>query len=143
MITSFFETKPLEVVTIKGKSKPVIPYLVVRELVVHTRLETIERRRFTAFTGRRQELMTLHSCLDKAMTGNGQFVTVVGEAGLGKSRLVFEFRHSIDRDQVTVLQGGCHSYGSNVPFLPFLNALKREFQLVEDDTPSALEEKVV
>ena len=143
MITSFFETKPLEVVTIKGKSKPVTPYLVVRELVVHTRFETIERRRFTAFTGRRQELMTLHSCLDKAMTGNGQFVTVVGEAGLGKSRLVFEFRHSIDRDQVTVSQGRCQSYGSNVPYLPFLNALKHGLHLVEDDSPLKLEEKAV
>jgi len=143
LISPYFETKPLGAVTIKGKTKLVTPYLVVRELVVHTRFEAAERRRFTYFTGRRQELATLHSCLDQVVTGNGQFVTVVGEAGLGKSRLVFEFRHSIDRDQVTVLQGGCHSYGSNVPFLPFLNALKREFQLVEDDTPSALEEKVV
>ncbi len=143
LITPFFETKPLEVVTIKGKYKPITPDLVVRELVVHTRFETIERRRFTAFTGRRQELMTLHSCLDKAMTGNGQFVTVVGEAGLGKSRLVFEFRHSIDRDQVTVSQGRCQSYGSNVPYLPFLNALKHGLHLVEDDSPLKLEEKAV
>jgi class 3 adenylate cyclase/tetratricopeptide (TPR) repeat protein len=143
LISPYFETKPLGAVTIKGKTKPVTPYLVVREKIVHNRFETAERRRLTSFTGRRQELATLHSCLGKAVTGNGQFVTVVGEAGLGKSRLVFEFRHSIDRDQVTVLQGRCHSYGSNVPYLPFLNALKRGFHLDEDDTPSELEEKVV
>jgi class 3 adenylate cyclase/tetratricopeptide (TPR) repeat protein len=143
LITPYFETKPLEIVSIKGKTKPVAPHLVVRELGVHTRFEASERRGFTAFTGRRNELTNLYSCLDKIVTGNGQFVTVVGEAGVGKSRLVFEFRHSIDRDQFTVLQGRCQSYGGNVPYLPFLNALKRGLHLSEDDTPLELREKVV
>jgi len=143
LIAPYFETKPLEIVSIKGKTKPVTPHLVVREFGVHTRFEASERLGFTAFTGRSHELTTLNSCLDKVVTGNGQFVTVVGEAGVGKSRLVFEFRHSIDRDKFTVLQGRCQSYGSNVPYLPFLNALKRGLHLSEDDTPSELEEKVI
>ena len=143
LIAPYFETQPLEIVSIKGKTKPITPYLVVRELGVHTRFEAAEQRGFTAFTGRRQELITLNSCLNKVVAENGQFVTVVGDAGVGKSRLVFEFRHSIDRDQFTVLQGRCQSYGSNVPYLPFLNALKRGLHLSEDDTPSELKEKVV
>jgi class 3 adenylate cyclase/tetratricopeptide (TPR) repeat protein len=143
LIAPYFETKPSEIVSFKGKKKPVTPYLVVRELGVHTRFEASERRGFTDFTGRRHELITLNSCLDKVVTGYGQFVTVVGEAGVGKSRLVFEFRHSIDRDKFTVLEGRCQSYGSNVPYLPFLNALKRGLHLSEDDTPSELEEKVI
>ena len=143
LVTPYFETKPLAAVSIKGKAKPVTPYLVVKELVVSNRFEAAEQRGFTTFTGRRQELITLNSCLDKAMTGNGQFVTVVGEAGVGKSRLLFEFRHSIDRDQFTALQGRCQSYGSTVPYLPFLNALKRGLHLSEDDTPSELKEKAV
>jgi class 3 adenylate cyclase/tetratricopeptide (TPR) repeat protein len=143
LIAPYFETKPLEAVSIKGKTKPITPYLVVRELVIHTRFEASGRKGFTPFTGRRQELVTLHSCLEKVVAGNGQFVTVVGEAGVGKSRLVFEFRHSIDRDQVIVLQGRCQSYGSNIPYLPFLNALKRGLHLGEDDSTSELEKKAV
>jgi predicted ATPase len=143
LVAPYFETRPLAAVPIKGKTKPVVPYLIVKESVVHSRLEAAELRGFTAFTGRKQELNTLNSCLDKARAGNGQFVTVVGEAGIGKSRLIFEFRHSIDRDQFTVLQGRCQSYGGNVPYLPFLNALKRGLHLSEDDTPSELREKAV
>jgi len=143
LISPYFETRRMKAVTIKGKTKPVTPYLVVGELVVHNRFETAKQRGFTSFSGRRSELTTLHACLDKAVAGNGQFVTVVGEAGVGKSRLVYEFRHSIDRDQVTISQGRCQSYGSNVPYLPFLNALKRGLHLIEEDTPSELKEKVV
>jgi class 3 adenylate cyclase len=143
LVAPYFETKPLASVSLKGKTKPITPYLVVKESLVGNRFEAAEQRGFTAFTGRKQELITLDSCLDNARAGNGQFVTVVGEAGVGKSRLIFEFRHSIGRDQFTVLQGRCQSYGSNVPYLPFLNALKRGLHLNEDDTPLELKEKAV
>jgi predicted ATPase/class 3 adenylate cyclase len=99
-ISPYFETDALEAITVKGKTRPFIPYRVIKESTVQTRFEAAEQRGFTSFTGREHELTALHSCLDKAMSGNGQFVTVVGEAGMGKSRLVYEFRHSLNRNTI-------------------------------------------
>jgi class 3 adenylate cyclase/tetratricopeptide (TPR) repeat protein len=142
-ITPYFETETLEEITVKGKTQPLIPYRVIKESAVRTRFEAAEQRGFTSFTGREQELTALYSCLDKAMSGNGQFVTVVGEAGMGKSRLVYEFRHSLNRNTITVLQGRCQSHGTRIPYFPFINALRRGLNLSDEDTSIELHEKVV
>jgi len=142
-ITPYFDTKALESIIMKGKDHPLVPYLIVGKSAVETRFEAAEKLGLTAFTGREQELITLYSCLDKAMAGNGQFVTIVGEAGIGKSRLVYEFRHSFNRNNITVLQGRCQSYGSRIPYFPFINTLRRGLNLSDEDTPTKLHEKVV
>ncbi|MEE9612114.1 MAG: adenylate/guanylate cyclase domain-containing protein [Desulfatiglandales bacterium] len=138
-----FVFESLEPTKVKGKAKPITPYRVVGETKVRTRLEAAEQRGFTHYTGRKQELVTLHACLEKAMAGQGQFVTVVGEAGIGKSRLLFEFRHSLDRERITVLEGRCRSYGIDTPYLPMVNALRRGLDLKEEDSPARLSEKAV
>jgi len=143
LIAPYFEMRPLGAMTIRGKGQPVTPYLVMGELAVRTRFEAAKRRGFTLFTGREQELATLHSCLGKAAAGYGQFVTVVGEAGVGKSRLMYEFRHSLDGDKITVLEGRCQSYGSDTPYFSLINALRRGLRLREEDTPGELLEKAV
>jgi tetratricopeptide (TPR) repeat protein len=120
-----------------------IPYRINGELAVRTRFEAAEKLGFTEFTGRNQELITLYSSLDKAMAGNGQFVTVVGEAGVGKSRLVYEFSHSQNQNDITVLQGHCQSYGTSIPYFPHLNALKRGLNLHDEDTSAELLQKAV
>jgi predicted ATPase len=61
----------------------------------------------------------------------------VGEAGVGKSRLLYEFRRLLDREQVAVVQGWCHAAGSTTSYLPFLDALRRGLDLREEDTPEA------
>ncbi len=143
LIVPYFETKVREAVFVKGKTQPLIPYRVVGESAVLTRFEAAEKKGFTTYTGRDQELATLHACLKKAVQGEGQFVTVVGEAGVGKSRLLYEFRHSLDREKITVLQGRCKAYGSDTPYLPFLDALRRGLHLREEDSPAELLEKAV
>jgi len=143
LITPYFKTKSMGAVIIKGKNQPIIPHLVVGEMDIHTRFEAAERKGLTTFTGREQELTTLHFCLDKTVAGNGQFVTVVGEAGVGKSRLLYKFRHSIDRNKITVLEGRCQTYGSDTPYFPLLNALRRGLRLREEDTPKMLLKKAV
>jgi class 3 adenylate cyclase/tetratricopeptide (TPR) repeat protein len=103
----------------------------------------IFERLFTHYIGREQELTTLNDCLEEAIAGKGQFITVVGEAGIGKSRLIFEFRHSLDREQITVLEGRCQTYGIDAPYLPMVNALRRGLDLREDESPAQLLEKAV
>jgi len=143
LIAPYFETIALEEIRMKGKTEPTVPYRVIGESKIQTRFEVAEQKGFTPYTGRDHELTILHACLDKALQGEGQFVTVVGEAGVGKSRLHYEFRHRLDREKITVLQGRCQSYGSDIPYLPFIDALRRGLHLIEEDSPVELLEKAV
>ena len=143
LIAPYFKTNALESITVRGKTKPLTPYRVIGESAVQTRFEAARIQGFTAFTGREHELTTLYSCLEKTLAGKGQFVTVVGEAGLGKSRLAYEFRHSLNRSAITVVQGRCQSYGTSIPYFPHINALRRGLNLRDEDTPVELHEKAV
>jgi len=143
VIEPFFETKALEALQVKGKTAPMIPYRVTGQSPVQTRFEAAKNRGLTNFTGREHEFETLNSCLEKMLTGRGQFITVAGEAGFGKSRLIYEFRHRLNRSKIAVLQGRCQSYGSDTPYIPHNNALKRGLSLREDDTPAQLHEKIM
>ena len=143
LVEEYFETEPQTPLTLKGKSKPITPHRVVRETAVQTRFEAAQQRGFTPHTGRESELAQLQRCLDISTAGEGQFVSVVGEAGIGKSRLLYEFRHTIDRDQVTVLEGRCQSYGAYTPYLPLLDAMRRGLQLSDQDSAKELHRKVI
>ena len=143
LIAPYFKIKALDSVTFRGKTKPLTPYRVLEESAVQTRFEAAKFQGFTAFTGREHELTALYSCLEKTLAGKGQFVTLAGEAGLGKSRLTYEFRHSLNRSAITVVQGRCQSYGKSIPYFPHINALRRGFNLLDEDTPVELHEKAV
>ena len=143
LVAPYFKTRALDSVTVRGKTRPLVPYRVTGKSAVKTRFEAARVRGFTAFTGRKQELTTLYACLEKTLAGKGQFVTVVGEAGLGKSRLTHEFRHSLNRSEIAVIQGRCQSYGQSIPYFPYINALRRGFKIRDEDTVIELHEKVV
>jgi class 3 adenylate cyclase/tetratricopeptide (TPR) repeat protein len=143
LIAPYFETVALEEIKMKGKAEPTIPFRVIRESKIHSRFEASEQKGFTTYTGRDQELATLHSCLEKVLQKQGQFVTVVGEAGVGKSRLIYEFRDRLERENVKVLQGRCDSYGRDIPYLPFIDTLRWGLHLKEEDSPAELLEKAV
>ena len=143
LIAPYFETETLGAVKVKGKRQPLTAYRVIKETAVHTRFEAARKHGLTDFTGREYELATLYGCLEKMLSGKGQLVTMVGEAGLGKSRLAFEFRHSLNRSEITVLQGRCQSYGSSTPYFPHINAFRYGLKLEDSDTPAQLHEKTV
>ena len=142
-IADFFQTEPLEPVELKGKSARFTPYRVIEQTGVSSRFEAAEQRGFTLYAGREQELQALQTTLSKARAGQGQFVTVMGEPGIGKSRLLFEFRHGVPRDQVTVLTGRCQSYGTDTPYLPLVEALRRALRLEEAKGADALHDHAV
>lgn len=143
VIAPFFETNALEALPMKGKTALVMAYRVVGASHIHTRFEAAAQRGFTPYTGRERELTILQASLEKGLAGQGQFVAVVGEAGVGKSRLLYEFRHLLDREQITVVQGWCQAAGSTTSYLPFLDALRRRLDLRDEDTPAVLLEKAV
>jgi class 3 adenylate cyclase/tetratricopeptide (TPR) repeat protein len=127
-----FKVKRIKPVTIKGKAQPISVYRVEKELGIATLFDASAKHRLTVYNGREKELKALHSCLEKTVVGKGQFVTIVGEAGAGKSRLVYEFQNSIDKNKVKVWQGHCQSFWSGTNYFPFINMLSQGLHLWEE-----------
>ncbi len=95
-----------------------------------------------AFVGRRQELGLLENRLQSAVRAQTQLVGIVGEAGIGKSRLIYEFRQTAGDRDVDYLEAHCLSYGSVVPYLPVLDLARGCCHLAETDSPEVTGEKV-
>ncbi|HEY1860455.1 MAG TPA: adenylate/guanylate cyclase domain-containing protein, partial [Gemmataceae bacterium] len=93
-----------------------------------TRFGASVRRGLTAFVGRDQELDRLEGCALEALSGV-RVVDVVGEPGMGKSRLLHEFRQRIDRKRFSLLSGGCSPDGRQAAFLPFIEVVRSSFQI--------------
>ncbi|MFQ5853301.1 MAG: tetratricopeptide repeat protein, partial [Candidatus Binatia bacterium] len=139
----FFETEAQEPIFLKGKTQQITPYCVLGESGLQTRLEAAEKVGFTTYAGRERELKILRGCLEDVLRGEGQLVTVVGEAGVGKSRLLYEFRQELDLDSVRLLQGRCQSYSGSTPYRPFTETLRDILQLSENEERASLPEAVV
>ncbi len=138
LVAPFFKTEAGEPLPLKLKSAPVMTSRVLCESGAQTKLEAAQALGLTQYTGREKELITLQTVYDKALKGEGQFVTIVGEAGAGKSRLLLEFRRSLREGPVTILQGRCQSYGGNIPYQPFIDVLRDALNLQEGDSPARL-----
>ncbi len=98
--------------------------------------------RMTRFVGRQHELELVESRLALATRGQGQVVGVVGEAGIGKSRLLHEFRQRLIGKGVTYLEGSCVSYGRTIPHLPLLDILRMGWGITDTDSPETIGDKV-
>jgi transcriptional regulator with AAA-type ATPase domain/tetratricopeptide (TPR) repeat protein len=94
------------------------------------------------FVGRRQELDLLNSRLGSARAGRGQIVGIVGEAGIGKSRLLYEFRQALRGEPVTYIEGHCLSYGTSIPYRPVLEILRTGCLIRETDGPAVATAKL-
>jgi DNA-binding NtrC family response regulator/tetratricopeptide (TPR) repeat protein len=94
-----------------------------------------------SFIGRRPEIDLLHGLLDRAMVGQGQIVTLVGEPGIGKSRLLHEFQQSV-RHGIVMLEGRCASYARHVPYFPVIEILKTAWEIEDTDTIEVVDAKV-
>jgi class 3 adenylate cyclase/tetratricopeptide (TPR) repeat protein len=130
----YFDMSPCAAVSLKGKAVPLTPYRIIQESGIRSRFEAARARGFKNYIGRGQELDVLQACLARALDGYGQFVTIEGEPGMGKSRLLHEFLRALDRQQFRVPQGRCQPLGSDTPYFPFLNALRRALALGEHDS---------
>lgn len=88
----------------------------------------------TPFAGRQGELGALAGSVEMTAAGEGQVVTVIGDAGAGKSRLLHELRRQIDRDRITLVEGRCQSYGARVPYLPLVQCCRGILRVSDGDT---------
>ncbi len=115
------EVGPLE---LKGKAEPVAAWEPVGVDESQNRFELLAKRGLTSFVGRNRELESLVAAWQRAAGGRGQVVSIVGEAGLGKSRLLHEFKTEMARRAVPLLEGSCFTYGEATSYLPFLEVAR-------------------
>ncbi|MBR9989219.1 MAG: tetratricopeptide repeat protein, partial [Gemmatimonadetes bacterium] len=122
MVGPFFDSEPLEPLALGGGAFDT-PHRVLRLSGLRTRIEAAQRIGLTRYVGRDAELVRLTDALADARTGRGHALVILGEAGVGKSRLLHEFRAGAGRG-VTFMEGRCQSYGSGVAYLPFIDVLR-------------------
>jgi class 3 adenylate cyclase len=127
---------------VRGLSEPVEVFELVRASAIRRRLQASAARGLTRFVGRQQELMALQQALERAGASHGQVVAVVGEAGVGKSRLVYEFVHSHHTPGWLVLESASVSYGKATPYFPVIDLLKRYSHVEERDDTRTIRAKV-
>ena len=138
----YVEVTPLGPVPVKGLDAPVEVYELVGTGARRSRLSAAATRGLTRFVGRDAELEQLRQALGRAAAGHGQVVAIVGEPGVGKSRLVWEVTHSHRVHGWLVLQAGSVSYGKATSYLPVIDLLKGYFAIEDRDGPRAVREKM-
>src|SRR5215831_3188164 len=138
----FLEVTPLGSVPIKGLAEPIEVFELVGAGAARTRLEAAARHGLTRFVGRTAELEQLRAALDQASLGRGQVVGVVGEPGVGKSRLFWEFTHSYRVRGWLVIESSSVSYGKATSYLPVIDLLRRYFKIQDQDELREIREKV-
>ncbi len=129
-------------VTVKGLPDPVQIYALTGASAQRTRLRVAAARGLTRFVGRDSEIEQIRRTLALARDGHGQIVAVVGEPGVGKSRLVHELTHSHHTQDWLVLETGSMSYGKGTSYLPVIDLLKVHFKVHDRDTHREIREKV-
>jgi class 3 adenylate cyclase/tetratricopeptide (TPR) repeat protein/energy-coupling factor transporter ATP-binding protein EcfA2 len=138
----YFEFESLDKVQVKGKKEPVEAYQVIKPSEIETRIEAAAAKGLTEFVGRKKEMEILKEAFEKACTGLGQVVGIVGEAGVGKSRLLLELKGILPKGEYTYLEGRCLHYGSSMPYLPISDILRRYFEIKEGDRVFVVKKKV-
>jgi len=131
----YFTFEPLEPVKVKGKKEPVNVYQVIAPSTQKTKSAVdIGRRVYSEMVGRDKELDKLELQVMKAINGEGSVVNIIGEAGIGKSRLISELRNISAMKRTILLEGRAISIGRNLSFHPIIDLLKHWAQISEDDS---------
>jgi class 3 adenylate cyclase/tetratricopeptide (TPR) repeat protein len=141
-IEGHIHTEPLALVSVKGRSQPVGVARVLGRRRQRSHLEVRAERGLTPVVGRQRELALLQECWARARRGHGLVVGLVGEPGVGKSRLVFEFRNTLVQERIGWFEGHCSALGQTRPYLPILSIVAARLQIEEGDNPLQIEEKL-
>jgi len=127
---------------IKGKEKPLRVYQIIAPSARRTRFDVSAERGLTPFVGRERELELLLDGFERSKEGRGQAISVISDAGIGKSRLLYEFRKAVTNEDVTFLEGRCLSYSRNIAYHPIVDVLRANFDIQDTDTDKEIREKV-
>jgi class 3 adenylate cyclase/tetratricopeptide (TPR) repeat protein len=142
LVRGYVRLESLGPTKIQGKREPVVVHRAVGLGSRRSPLGAGEERPLSPLAGRERELATLYELLRLAEDGQGQVVGLVGEPGVGKSRLLLEFRHRLAERRLTWLEGRCVSFGTAIPYLPLIEIIQTNCGIADTDTPEAIEVKV-
>ncbi len=139
----FIETRSLGVAPVKGLKEPVELFELSGAMEGRSRFQAAVARGLSRFVGRDTEMAALARALARAGEGQGQIFATVGEPGLGKSRLCYEFARGPQLEGWLVLSAGSVSYGKATAYLPVVDLLKGYFRIESRDAPRMIREKVI
>jgi tetratricopeptide (TPR) repeat protein len=142
LAVDFFRFEPLEKVVVKGKEEKQEAYELISPSGVETRFAASVAKGLTRFVGRRNSMAALMEAYEKVREGSGQVVGIVGEAGVGKSRLVLEFRGRIPQEEFAYLEGRCIHFGGAMAYLPILDILRSYFEVKEGEQEFLIKRKM-
>jgi len=143
LIKDYFELEFLGQVEIKGKEEKQEAWELIKSGKVTTRIGVSVSKGLTRFVGRQNSMANLNEAFEKAGAGSGQVVGIVGEAGVGKSRLLLEFVNQLPPGRYSALEGQCLHYGSSIPYLPLLDIIKSFFDITEGDREFVVKRNIV
>ena len=138
----YFDFKPLGEIELQDEKERVKAYQLLGVGRVKTRLGISEMRGLTPFVGRQRELDQLVECYGRAKRGQGQVVGIVGEPGVGKSRLLLQFRNIVPQGEYNYLEGECLHYGEAMAYLPIVNALRTYFGIEEGEAEAISQKRL-
>jgi class 3 adenylate cyclase/tetratricopeptide (TPR) repeat protein len=138
----YVEARSMGRIPVKGVPEPMEVYELIGAGVLRTRFQVSASRGLTRFVGREHELEVLSKALERSAAGQGQLMALVGEAGTGKSRLVWEVVQSSKTDGWLVLQAMSTSYGKTGPYAPVIDLIRRYFGIETDDSADVVREKL-
>src|SRR5207244_8734166 len=141
LTAGYFAFKALGKTQVKGVEEPLNVYEALGAGPLRTRLQVSAQRGLTRFVGRLSELEQLRRALEQAKAGQGQIVGVMGEPGVGKSRLFYEFKLT-SPSGCLILEAFSISHGKASPYLPVIELLKTYFQFQPQDNERQRQEKV-
>jgi class 3 adenylate cyclase/tetratricopeptide (TPR) repeat protein len=139
---SYARVEPVGPLVLKGKVDPITAYRLLDVSQARAALRPSTAARRTTFVNRQSDVAVLNNVLRQVEGGHRQAVDIIGEPGIGKSRLLSEFRRQLAGERVTWIEGRCVSYGTAIPYLLMLDLLRSNCGVLETDTPEAMIAKV-
>ena len=141
LVDGYFDCKALGAATVKGTNEPIPIYEVLGIGPLQTRLQASAQRGFSQFVGRQHEITQVQRAFALTKEGHGQIVGVIGDPGVGKSRLCHEFKLLVEK-QCLVLETFSVSHGKTYPYLPLIDLLKSYFHITPQDDERKRREKI-
>ena len=137
----YFTFEPMEPTTVKGKAEPIHPYKVLSPKEDPTKTHRLSGMR-AELIGRKVEMAQLQEAVTNLKQGKGSIFSIVGDAGMGKSRLIEDFKATLNLEEVQWREGLCYAYSQNIPYFPLMDLLSRAWQITEGDHPEQVRKKV-
>ena len=142
LVVGYFQLRAMGKTDLKGLVEALPLFELEATGSARNRLDVAVNRGLSRFVGRTAEMQTLEAALARTQAGHGQVIGIVGEPGLGKSRLCFEFVEQCRRQKIPVFEAHCPAHGKNIPYLPILELFRNYFDINTDDDATQARKKI-